>query len=124
MSQKVLFLPCFFLAKHLRFGKNYTARNTMFNAGQGAGAFQDAEYHPAGRLVYPFKYQLPPNTCIPSSFEGKHGKVHYWLECLILRPWSVDFRVVKPFLVAAVVVLNQHAPARVRAASLQRHCHS
>ena len=94
----------------------------MFTSGQGTGAFQDAECHPAGQAVYPFKYQLPTN--IPSSFEGKHGKVHYWLECLILRPWSFDFRVEKPFLVAAVVDLNQHAPARVRAASLQRHYHS
>ena len=77
------------------------------NAGTSEG-----ELHPAGEVVYPFKFQLPPN--LPCSFEGWDGSIRYYIECRIKRPGSSDIWSKLPFTVNSVLDLNQHPGARVR----------
>ena len=41
-----------------------------------------------GKYSYPFSYKLPPNA--PSSYEATIGRVRYYLEATIDRPWAFD----------------------------------
>ena len=46
-------------------------------------------YLPAGQHVFPFSFLLPPN--LPSSFEGQHGHVRYFIEAKIDRSGLFSF---------------------------------
>ena len=55
-----------------------------------------------GAHVFPFKFQLPQN--LPSSFEGKFGKIKYTLRCCIQKQYrnkiletSIDINVISLF---------------------------
>ena len=66
---------------------------------------QGSEHHPAGNFQYPFSFQLPPT--LPSSFEGEHGNVRYFIKGTIDRPWRFDHTCKTMFTVVANFDLNQ-----------------
>ena len=66
---------------------------------------------PEGRHNYPFRFQLPPT--LPSSFEGAHGRVRYYLKATIDKPWKFDHTVKRPFTINSSVDLNQMPETRV-----------
>ncbi|KAF4517818.1 hypothetical protein B566_EDAN008924 [Ephemera danica] len=43
---------------------------------------------PAGEHSFPFQYRLPSH--LPSSYEGKYGRVRYTVSISIGRPWKLD----------------------------------
>ena len=66
---------------------------------------QGSEYHPAGNYQYPFSFQLPAN--LPSSFEGAHGNVRYFIKATVDRPWKFDHHCKALFTVVSSFDLNQ-----------------
>ena len=67
--------------------------------------------HLVGRHRYPFTFTLPQN--IPSSFEGLHGKVRYYLQAVIDKPWKMDDICTKAVTVLDIVDLNNNPKAKV-----------
>ncbi|XP_078527070.1 arrestin domain-containing protein 2-like [Lissotriton helveticus] len=67
-----------------------------------------------GTHEFPFSFELPENAV--TSFEGKHGSVHYWVKAKLHRPWApvrkakVDLTVIHPIDVNTPALL---APQRV-----------
>ena len=61
--------------------------------------------HPAGQHVYPYQFQLPAN--LPSSYEASIGRVRYFIECVVDRPWKFDYKAKLPFTVNSIYDLNQ-----------------
>eukprot|EP00118_Oscarella_pearsei_P016239 m.153635 g.153635 ORF g.153635 m.153635 type:complete len:230 (+) comp38622_c1_seq14:371-1060(+) len=53
----------------------------------------------------PFAFQLPASG-LPSSFEGHHGHIRYWLEAIVHRPWTHDFKTKRAFTVHDVIDVN------------------
>ena len=47
---------------------------------------------------------LPPN--IPSSFEGQHGSVRYYVKADIVRDWKWDHKVKQHIMVNGLCDLN------------------
>lgn len=66
---------------------------------------------PVGRNIYPFEIALPSG--IPSSFEGDHGQVNYYLEALMKRNGTSDMEAKSPFFVKGILDLNNSHEARV-----------
>lgn len=60
----------------------------------------------AGEYSFPFEFRLPENN-LPTTFEGKHGCVKYWLKAIIDRPWKEDKTVMEAFNVVERVDVNQ-----------------
>ena len=60
---------------------------------------------PIGKHHFPFSITLPVN--IPSSFQGDHGSVVYYLKAHIDRPWKIDTRIQLMLSVVALLDLNQ-----------------
>lgn len=58
-----------------------------------------------GEHSFPFEFRLPEAN-LPSTFEGKHGYVKYWLKAILDRPWKDDMTVVEPFTVTERVDVN------------------
>lgn len=65
----------------------------------------------AGRTTFPFCFGLPPN--LPSSFEGAHGYVRYFVKAIIDKPWKFDYTFKRPFTVIGILDLNADANAVV-----------
>ncbi|XP_025077865.1 uncharacterized protein LOC112554340 [Pomacea canaliculata] len=63
----------------------------------------------AGRTTFPFCFGLPPN--LPSSFEGAHGYVRYFVKAIIDKPWKFDYTFKRPFTVIGILDLNADANA-------------
>jgi len=59
-----------------------------------------------GEHSFPFEFRLPEEN-LPSTFEGKHGYVKYWLKAILDRPWKDDMAIVEPFTVTERVDVNQ-----------------
>ena len=59
---------------------------------------------PAGRYSYPFQYQLPPS--LPSSFEGDHGYIRYWVRATVEKGRELISVTKKPFSVVSPLDLN------------------
>ena len=53
---------------------------------------------------------LPPN--IPSSFEGQHGSVRYYVKANIVRDWKWDHNVKQHFMVNGILDLNLQPSAQ------------
>ncbi|PVD19293.1 hypothetical protein C0Q70_19780 [Pomacea canaliculata] len=66
---------------------------------------------PAGQYTYPFQFQLPRS--VPTSFEGQHGYLRYWVKVTIQRPWNHDASAKKVFTVIYPVDLNRDPSASV-----------
>lgn len=73
--------------------------------------FSDTSMHPAGNYSYPFQMQLP--NSLPSSFEGAHGNVRYYIKCAIDRPWKFDHKTKRVFTVISQLDLNRVPDALV-----------
>lgn len=67
---------------------------------------------PAGHYEYPFQFQLPAS--LPSSFEGAHGNVRYFLKSTIDKPWKFDHVTKRPFTIISNMDLNLVPAASVR----------
>ena len=70
-----------------------------------------------GSYEFPFNFTLPQN--IPSSFEGPHGGVRYYVKVTIDRPWKFDHSHTCFFTVVTPVDLNMNPQAQV----LHVQCH-
>ena len=66
----------------------------------------------AGRVMYPFVFNLPAN--LPSSFEGEWGRVRYSLQATIDKPWKFDHHCKRAFTVLSVLDLNVQPNVMVR----------
>ena len=60
----------------------------------------------AGEHSFPFEFRIPEEN-LPSTYEGKHGHVKYWLKAILDRPWKEDKTVVEAFTVTEKVDVNQ-----------------
>lgn len=60
----------------------------------------------AGEHSFPFEFRLPEEN-LPTTFEGKHGHVKYWLKAILDRPWKEDRTVVEAFTVLESVDVSQ-----------------
>jgi len=75
----------------------------------GEDAHDNRRWLDAGEHTFPFHYQLPRN--IPSSFEGRHGRVRYYAEAKIKRPGK-DKKAKKIFTVLDTYDLNYEPAAK------------
>ena len=67
--------------------------------------------HPAGNFRYPFRFELPRFS--PTSFEGRHGRVRYWIRATIDRPVRFNLESEKIFTVISHLNLNNLADMMV-----------
>ena len=67
---------------------------------------------PPGSYKYPFSFALPPG--IPTSYEAKIGRVRYFIQATIDRPWAFDDNTRTPFTVANLLDLNTRPDLLVR----------
>lgn len=61
---------------------------------------------PSGEHSFPFEVRLPEDN-LPTTFEGKHGHVKYWLKAILDRPWKDEIKIVEPFTVTERIDVNQ-----------------
>jgi hypothetical protein len=80
---------------------------------------RQAVLHP-GTYEYYFSIPLPPK--IPSSLEGQHCFIRYFLEAVIQRPWKDEQTVQTMFYVISVSDLNL-SPQAALPASFQKQKH-
>lgn len=66
---------------------------------------------PAGKNNYPFEVTLPAG--VPSSFEGEHGNVNYYLEASLKRTGGQDVVETIKINVKGVLDLNSNHDAQV-----------
>lgn len=60
----------------------------------------------AGEYSFPFEFRIPEDN-LPTTFEGKHGCVKYWLKAIIDRPWKEDKTVMEALNVVERIDVNQ-----------------
>ena len=65
----------------------------------------------SGQHQFNFSFQLPHN--IPSSYEGVHGTVRYFVRAILRRPWKFDYEYKFPFTVNTIADLNYIYNSRV-----------
>ena len=58
-----------------------------------------------GDYSYPFQF-LIPNQNMPTSVEGRHGYIRYWLKGVIDRPWRFDITTTAVFTMLEYVDIN------------------
>ncbi|KXJ16020.1 arrestin domain-containing protein 3 [Exaiptasia diaphana] len=75
---------------------------TLFGKAPGA---KDSPVLQPGEYNYPFQFHIPPNN-LPSSFEGQHGHIRYWLKAVIDRPWRFDVTTKVAFSMIEIVDIN------------------
>ena len=83
------------------------------------GNGKDSTELAAGRYEFPFKYQLPSNVALPTSFEGRHGYVRYTLTATILRSWKFNHTTKRGITINETVDVNTRYLLLV-----QSHCQS
>lgn len=59
-----------------------------------------------GTHVYEFQCQLPEE--LPASFSTKEGSIHYYIEAVLDKPWRLNERIRKPFLVMRNESVNDY----------------
>ncbi|XP_012261983.2 arrestin domain-containing protein 2-like isoform X1 [Athalia rosae] len=60
---------------------------------------------PEGEHIYLFSCPLPMR--LPSSFEGRHGRIRYSVKATIKRSWKFDDTTTEPFYVVEILDLNK-----------------
>ena len=80
---------------HYRGSEKYFHQEFIIQQGPGL---------PPGRHVLPFSVILPSN--LPSSFEGEHGSVRYYVKANIVRDWKWDHKVKQHIMVNGICDLN------------------
>ena len=60
----------------------------------------------AGKYEFPFKFQLPSDMVLPTSFESKHGYIRYSLTSRMQRPWKFDHVATRAITVNEVIDIN------------------
>ncbi|XP_046549331.1 arrestin domain-containing protein 3-like [Haliotis rubra] len=96
--------------------RHYSAHETYFNSelvlfGKASGQGGDNPTLHAGSYTYPFRYQLRDG--IPSSFEGSFGRIRYYLNATIDKPWKFDHTTKRAFTVVNLLDLNSDPGAAV-----------
>jgi len=71
----------------------------------GLGQSGDDPVLQPGDYSYPFQF-LIPNQNMPTSVEGSHGYVRYWLKGIIDRPWRFDITTTAVFTMLEYVDIN------------------
>ena len=70
------------------------------------GNGKDSNELAAGRYEFPFKYQLPSNVALPTSFEDQHGYIRYTLTATILRSWKFNHTTKRGITINETVDIN------------------
>ena len=70
------------------------------------GSGRDSHQLAAGRYEYPFKFQLPSNLVLPTSFESHGGYIRYSLLARIHRSWKFDHTTTRAITINEVVDIN------------------
>ena len=78
--------------------------NSMFIQLWGNG--KDSQELAAGRHEFPFKFQLPSNLVLPTSFESHTGYIRYSLLARISRSWKFDHTIEIAITVNEVIDIN------------------
>lgn len=71
----------------------------------GPGQSGDDPVLQPGDYSYPFQFVIP-NQNMPTSVEGSHGYVRYWLKGIIDRPWKFDITTTAVFTMLEYVDIN------------------
>ena len=90
----------YFLELHIQIMKECTL-SLMIVPGQSG---DDPVLQP-GDYSYPFQF-LIPNQNMPTSVEGRHGYIRYWLKGIIDRPWRFDITTTAVFTMLEYVDIN------------------
>lgn len=72
---------------------------------------------PAGTYIYPFSYELP--STLPSSYEGKYGKICYRIK-VTLQPSESKNELEVPFYVVSHLDLNRFPKLKVSIVEITR----
>ena len=86
---------------HYRSSEKYFQQEFVLHHGPGL---------PPGQHVLPFRVLLPSN--LPSSFEGEHGHVRYFIKADIVRDWKWNHKVKQHFMVNGILDLNLYPSAQ------------
>ena len=74
------------------------------------GNNRDSQVFADGQYEFPFKFQLPSNLRLPTSFEGNTGVdtsyIRYWLSARISRSWKSDHTTTRGITVNEIVDIN------------------
>ena len=89
---------------------DYTDTQIIFNDVfiQLWGNGRDAQELAAGRYEFPFKFQLPSNLVLPTSFEPRShtGYIRYSLLARIQRSWKFDHTTTRAITVNEIIDIN------------------
>ena len=70
------------------------------------GNGKDSQELAAGKYEFPFKFQLPSNLVLPTSFESHTGYIRYSLLARISRSWKFDHTTTRAITVSEIVDIN------------------
>ena len=60
----------------------------------------------AGRYSFPFKYQLPSNLVLPTSYESQTGFIRYSLTATISRSWKFNHTTKRAITINEIIDIN------------------
>ena len=70
------------------------------------GNGKDSQELAAGKYEFPFKFQLPSDLVLPTSFESPTGYIRYSLLAKIKRSWKFDHTTTRAITVNEIVDIN------------------
>ncbi|XP_065905136.1 arrestin domain-containing protein 3-like [Dysidea avara] len=70
------------------------------------GNGKDSQELAAGRYEFPFKFQLPSNLVLPTSYESHTGYIRYALTSTISRSWKFNHTTKRAITVNEIVDIN------------------
>uniref|UniRef100_A0A914X579 Arrestin C-terminal-like domain-containing protein n=1 Tax=Plectus sambesii TaxID=2011161 RepID=A0A914X579_9BILA len=83
---------------------HYRSREVYIDSSVMLWGNGNAQMIPPGRYSLPFSVCLP-HLCLP-SFQGNMGKIQYYCQAKIDRPWRFDHKVKEMFTVLTIYDLN------------------
>ncbi|XP_046545836.1 arrestin domain-containing protein 3-like [Haliotis rubra] len=86
---------------------------------RGSGNNDEKRILAPGQYTYPFQFELPAN--LPSSFEGQHGYLRYWIKVTMEKPWKNDYSTKKVFTVLCPMDLNREPSSGVASPSVKKN---